>query len=110
MPDVLDAAGVTPRNIRRYGWKPSLPDLRDHIADASELKVLDAVDPRARPPGRIRSGSARQLHRKRRRRRRRVRRKAERVRSGLPVAPVDLLLRAQDRGITRRQGHRRLRA
>jgi C1A family cysteine protease len=50
MPDVLDAAGVTPRNIRRYGWKPSLPDLRDHIADASELKVLDEVDPRADLP------------------------------------------------------------
>jgi C1A family cysteine protease len=51
MPDVLDAAGVTPRNIRRYGWKPSLPDLRDHIADASELQVLDEVDPRADLPG-----------------------------------------------------------
>ena len=50
MPDVLDTAGVTPRNIRRYGWKPSLPDLRDHIADASELKVLDEVDPRADLP------------------------------------------------------------
>ena len=50
MPDVLDAAGVTPRNIRRYGWKPSLPDLRDHVADASELKVLDEVDPRADLP------------------------------------------------------------
>ena len=50
MPDLLDAAGVTPRNIRRYGWKPSLPDLRDHIADASELKVLDEVDPRADLP------------------------------------------------------------
>ena len=50
MSDVLDAAGVTPRNIRRYGWKPSLPDLRDHVADASELKVLDEVDPRADLP------------------------------------------------------------
>jgi C1A family cysteine protease len=50
MTDVLDAAGVTPRNIRRYGWKPSLPDLRDHIADASELRVLDEVDPRADLP------------------------------------------------------------
>jgi C1A family cysteine protease len=50
MPDVLDAAGVTPRNIRRYGWKPSLPDQRDHLADASELKVLDEVDPRADLP------------------------------------------------------------
>ena len=50
MSDVLDAAGVTPRSIRRYGWKPSLPDLRDHIADASGLKVLDEVDPRADLP------------------------------------------------------------
>ncbi len=50
MPDVLEAAGATPRNIRHYGWKPSLPDLRDHIADASELKVLDEVDPRADLP------------------------------------------------------------
>ena len=50
MSDLLVAAGVTPRNIRRYGWKPSLPDLRDHIADASELKVLDEVDPRADLP------------------------------------------------------------
>jgi C1A family cysteine protease len=50
MPDVLESAGVTPRNIRRYGWKPSLPDLRDHIADASELTVLDEVDPRADLP------------------------------------------------------------
>jgi C1A family cysteine protease len=46
MADVLESAGVTPRKIRRYGWKPSLPDLRDHIADASELTVLDEVDPR----------------------------------------------------------------
>lgn len=50
MADVLEAAGVTPRKIRRYGWKPSLPDLRDHIADASELKVLDEVDPRGELP------------------------------------------------------------
>lgn len=50
MSDVLDSAEVTPRKIRRYGWKPSLPDLRDHIADASGLKVLDEVDPRADLP------------------------------------------------------------
>jgi C1A family cysteine protease len=50
MPDLLDVAGVKPREIRRYGWKPSLPDLRDHVADASELKVLDEVDPRADLP------------------------------------------------------------
>jgi C1A family cysteine protease len=50
MTDVLESAGLTPRRIRRYGWKPSLPDLRDHIADASELPVLDEVDPRADLP------------------------------------------------------------
>src|SRR5436305_2244378 len=50
MADVLESAGVTQRKIRRYGWKPSLPDLRDHVADASELAVLDEVDPRADLP------------------------------------------------------------
>jgi len=46
MSKVVEDAGMHPRRIRRYGWKPSLPDLRDHIADASELPVLDEVDPR----------------------------------------------------------------
>jgi C1A family cysteine protease len=46
MPDVLGDASVRPRRIQRYGWKPSLPDLRDHIADASELPVHGDVDPR----------------------------------------------------------------
>lgn len=50
MTDVLEDAGLTPRKIRRYGWKPSLPDLRDHVADAAELKVLDEVDPRGDLP------------------------------------------------------------
>jgi C1A family cysteine protease len=50
MTDVLESAGVTPRQIRHYGWKPSLPDLRDHIADASELPVLEEVDPRSDLP------------------------------------------------------------
>ena len=50
MTDVLENAGLTPRKIRRYGWKPSLPDLRDHVADASELAVLDEVDPRGELP------------------------------------------------------------
>jgi len=50
MTDVLERAGVTPRQIQRYGWKPSPPDLRDHIADASGLAVLDEVDPRAELP------------------------------------------------------------
>jgi C1A family cysteine protease len=50
MTDVLESAGLTQRKIRSYGWKPSLPDLRDHIADASELAVLDEVDPRAELP------------------------------------------------------------
>jgi C1A family cysteine protease len=46
MTDVLEDASVQPRRIQRYGWKPSIPDLRDHIADASELAVQDEVDPR----------------------------------------------------------------
>src|SRR5947208_4075864 len=50
MPDVLEDASVQPRRIQRYGWKPSLPDLRDHIADASELAVRDEVDPRGDLP------------------------------------------------------------
>jgi C1A family cysteine protease len=50
MADVFESAGLTARRIHRYGWKPSLPDLRDHVADASELKILDEVDPRADLP------------------------------------------------------------
>ena len=50
MPDVLEDASAQPRRIQRYGWKPSLPDLRDHIADASELAVRDEVDPRGELP------------------------------------------------------------
>lgn len=34
------------RTIQGYGWKPSLPDARDVVADTSELPVLDEVDPR----------------------------------------------------------------
>ena len=51
MADAFESAGLTARKIHRYGWKPSLPDLRDHVADASELKILDEVDPRADLPG-----------------------------------------------------------
>jgi len=50
MDDVVEQAGIQVRRIRRYGWKPSLPDLRDHIADASELPVADEVDPRKDMP------------------------------------------------------------
>jgi C1A family cysteine protease len=50
MADAFESAGLSPRKIHRYGWKPSLPDLRDHIADASELAILDEVDPRADLP------------------------------------------------------------
>ena len=50
MADAFESAGLTARKIHRYGWKPSLPDLRDHVADASELKILDEVDPRADLP------------------------------------------------------------
>ena len=50
MTDFLTSAGLTPRKIHRYGWKPSLPDARDHIADAADLPVLEEVDPRADLP------------------------------------------------------------
>ncbi len=50
MTEVLERAGVEVRRVRRYGWKPSLPDLRDHVADASHLAVLDEVDPRGDMP------------------------------------------------------------
>ncbi len=50
MADLLEDVGLTPRKIRSYGWKPSLPDIRDHVADASELTVLDEVDPRGDLP------------------------------------------------------------
>ncbi len=50
MADAFETAGLTPRKIHRYGWKPSLPDLRDHVADASGLPILEEVDPRADLP------------------------------------------------------------
>jgi C1A family cysteine protease len=50
MTDLLQNAGLTPRQIHRYGWKPSLPDTRDHIADAAGLAVQQEVDPRADLP------------------------------------------------------------
>jgi C1A family cysteine protease len=34
------------RVIGRYGWKPSLPDYRDFIADTTTLDVLPQVEPR----------------------------------------------------------------
>lgn len=34
----------------RYGFKPSLPDIRDVSADVAELPILDEVDPRADLP------------------------------------------------------------
>lgn len=34
------------RTIQRYGWRPSLPDIRDQIADTSGLKIAVEVDPR----------------------------------------------------------------
>jgi C1A family cysteine protease len=34
------------RQVQRYGWKPSLPDPRDHVADTTTLPVLPEVDPR----------------------------------------------------------------
>lgn len=38
------------RSIRRYGWRPSLPDARDLVADPSELKLAAEVDPRPHLP------------------------------------------------------------
>ncbi len=38
------------RTIQRYGWRPSLPDHRDKIADPSGLSVADEVDPRSLMP------------------------------------------------------------
>jgi C1A family cysteine protease len=37
---------VAERQIQRFGWKPSLPDQRDLLADTSEIAVADEVDPR----------------------------------------------------------------
>lgn len=39
-----------PRSIQRYGWKPSLPDYRDHKTDVAGLAILDEVDPRGQLP------------------------------------------------------------
>jgi C1A family cysteine protease len=41
---------VSERRIQRFGWKPSLPDQRDLIADTSEIKVAEEVDPRSDLP------------------------------------------------------------
>jgi Papain family cysteine protease len=42
--------GEGQRKIRRYGWKPSLPDHRDLIADTTGLTPLPEVDPRPQMP------------------------------------------------------------
>lgn len=34
------------RTVQRYGWKPSLPDHRDLIADTATLPIRPEVDPR----------------------------------------------------------------
>ena len=39
------------RQIQRLGWKPSLPDQRDLIADTSEIAIAEEVDPRGDLPG-----------------------------------------------------------
>jgi C1A family cysteine protease len=38
------------RQIQRYGWKPSLPDHRDLLADTTGLTPLPEVDPRGEMP------------------------------------------------------------
>ena len=109
MTDLLQKAGLTPRKIHRYGWKPSLPDLRDHVADASELAVLDEVDPRADLPdvfdqGQLGSCTANAVAAAVE-----YDAKLNGVGPGRSVAAVDLLLRAKARGRSRRPGHRRVR-
>jgi C1A family cysteine protease len=42
---------VPERQIQRFGWKPSLPDQRDLIADTSQIRIADEVDPRDEMPG-----------------------------------------------------------
>lgn len=44
MSDVLENLSTT--RVQRFGWRPSLPDARDLVADTSELPVLKEVDPR----------------------------------------------------------------
>lgn len=39
------------RKIQRYGWKPSLPDPRDLVADTAEIETAAEVDPRGDMPG-----------------------------------------------------------
>ena len=38
------------RQIQRYGWRPSLPDHRDLLADTTGLAPLPEVDPRGEMP------------------------------------------------------------
>jgi C1A family cysteine protease len=42
--------GEGQRKIQGYGWKPSLPDHRDLLADTTGLTPLPEVDPRAEMP------------------------------------------------------------
>jgi C1A family cysteine protease len=46
----MDIGELETRTIDRYGWKPSPPDQRDFVADASEIKILPEVDPRSEMP------------------------------------------------------------
>lgn len=50
MSDDVTVPVIEERRVKRYGWKPSLPDPRDHIADASGIKILPEVDPRHEMP------------------------------------------------------------
>jgi C1A family cysteine protease len=40
------ANGAGGGGARRYGWRPSLPDHRDVLADTSEIPIREEVDPR----------------------------------------------------------------
>lgn len=38
---------ISTRQIQKYGWKPSLPDPRDIVADTSDIPILEEVDPQS---------------------------------------------------------------
>src|ERR1700739_365218 len=56
-PALADANGVAAQTSDNHrlqhhygGWRPSLPDFQDHVADFSGITVLPEVDPRPQMP------------------------------------------------------------
>lgn len=47
---MTELADLPTRQVRRYGWKPSLPSVDLAVADVSGLAVLPEVDPRSEMP------------------------------------------------------------